>query len=217
MGRGKRNGKRYTRNERKKQYKRFGNYYIVTDAEKTEKLYFEGLKNSIPEKYKEHVTIQIENTEIKRLIALCKEKKALLANFCEPWIVFDRDRVEDFNKIIEKADKDKIHVGWSNPCFEIWMHAYFEKMPVSNDSIQCCKAFSKEYEKSVKKEYRKNEKDIYKILNDKGNEEAAIKCAENRYNQYLRNTCKPSEMLGCTTVHLLVKEIKQALEKEPAN
>ena len=41
MGRGKRNGKRYTRNERKKQYKRFGNYYIVTDAEKTEKLYFE--------------------------------------------------------------------------------------------------------------------------------------------------------------------------------
>ena len=40
MGRGKRNGKRYTRNEIKKQHKRLGNYYIVTDAEKTEKLIF---------------------------------------------------------------------------------------------------------------------------------------------------------------------------------
>ena len=78
-------------------------------------------------------------------------------------------------------------------------------------------AAERKVQKLAKKEYRKNEKDIYKILNDKGNEEAAIKCAENRYNQYLRDACKPSEMLGCTTVHLLVKEIKQALEKEPVN
>lgn len=214
MGRGKRNGIRCTRDGRTRQYKRLGNYYIVTDAEKTEKLYFEGLKHSIPEKHKGHITIKVENTETKRLIALCEEQRALLANYCEPWIVFDRDRVVNFDEIIESAYNCGIHVGWSNPCFEIWMLAYFTTMPVITDSKQCCKTFSLEYEKRVRKEYCKNERKIYKILNDKGNEENAIISAEKRHKQYLKEEYKPSEMFGCTTVHLLVKKIKQALEKD---
>ena len=46
-----------------------------------------------------------------------------------PWIVFDWDEVKDFDEIIRKAEFFGIRVGWSNPCFEIWMHSYYGSMP----------------------------------------------------------------------------------------
>ena len=44
-----RNGHRRSRNERVDRCNwRLGNYLIITDAKKTEKLYVEGLKDSLP-------------------------------------------------------------------------------------------------------------------------------------------------------------------------
>lgn len=37
-----------------------------------------------------------------------------------PWIVFDRDRVKDFDEIIKTAGRSGVGAGWSNPCFEIF-------------------------------------------------------------------------------------------------
>ena len=54
------------------------------------------------------------------------------------WIVFDRDQVIGFDEIISEAEKKGIQVGWSNPCFEIWMYAYFGAMPAIQDSWTCC-------------------------------------------------------------------------------
>lgn len=48
------------------------------------------------------------------------------------------------------------------------------------------------------------------MLNRYGDEANAIKMAEARLAQYLRNGVdKPSDMCSCTTVHRLVKEIIQ--------
>ena len=44
----------------------------------------------------------------------------IIENFKETWIVFDRDRVPDFDKLIQKANYRGISVAWSNPCIEIW-------------------------------------------------------------------------------------------------
>ncbi len=53
-------------------------------------------------------------------------------------IVFDRDQVKDFDEIIRLAEKNDINAGWSNPCFEIWMFAYFGEMPTIKESYICC-------------------------------------------------------------------------------
>ncbi len=48
MGKGSRNGQRQSRNERTNRKKpKFGYYLIVTDTEGTERVYFNGLRDSI--------------------------------------------------------------------------------------------------------------------------------------------------------------------------
>ena len=64
-----------------------------------------------------------------------------------PWIVFDRDQVKDFDEIIQSAEKSGVGAGWSNPCFEIWMYAYFDEMPAIKESYTCCNRFADKFER----------------------------------------------------------------------
>lgn len=82
----------------------------------------------------------------------------------EIWIVFDRDEVKDFDRIIISAEKHDIHVGWTNPCIEEWFFAYFGKMPVCSGSVNCCSEFEKGYQKKTNCKYSKNDKSIYEKL-----------------------------------------------------
>ena len=72
------------------------------------------------------------------MIDKCLKLTAYEAQYRIPWIVFDRDQVIGFDEIISEAEKKGIQVGWSNPCFEIWMYAYCGAMPAIQDSWTCC-------------------------------------------------------------------------------
>ena len=190
-----------------------GYYLIVTDTKETERHYFEGLRDSLPMEMENRLTLKVVETKTKKLLHECKSLMTYDTQYRIPWIVFDRDRVEDFDQIIEKAESEGIHVGWSNPCFEIWMYAYFGTMPTIYESKTCCTKFGNLYEKKTGQEYGKSEKDIYKKLITYGNEETAIKVAANRYQQHLRNDVElPSEMCLGTTVYELVGEIRSKLQ-----
>ena len=83
------------------------------------------------------------------------------------------------------------------------MHPY-------HDSVACCREFGITFEKKTGQEYQKSNRQIYDLLSRYGNEDEAIRIAENRLQQYLRDDiCKPSEMCPCTTVQHLVDEIKR--------
>ena len=126
-----------------------------------------------------------------------------------PWIVFDRDQVQGFDEIITKAVSKGIQVSWSNPCFEIWMYAYFGSMPVIQDSWICCSDFSRVYENKTGQKYSKADEQMYGKLCKAGDEEKAIQIAQQKLEQCIREgKTKPSEMCPCTTVHELVGEIK---------
>ena len=130
--------------------------------------------------------------------------------YSEIWIVFDRDRVKGFDDMISEAVSKGIHVGWSNPCIEIWFHAYFGSMPPFQTSVVCCKGFEESFEKRSGQKYRKDDKAIYRKLIAIGNEDTAISLAARRLNEHKRDGKeKPSEMCPCTTVYSLVQEIKQ--------
>lgn len=63
--------------------------------------------------------------------------------------------------------------------------------------------------KKTKQQYSKADKNIYMKLNKYGNENQAIEFAEQRLKQRIKeNSDEPSQMLACTTVHKLVKDIK---------
>lgn len=204
-----RTGNRKTRDQRK-QFKtpELGYQLIVTDTEATERCFFTGLHQAMPEDVRNKLVIKVIETKTRTMIDKCMELMAYDAQYRIPWIVFDRDQVRGFDDIIAEAVNKGIHVGWSNPCFEIWMYAYFGSMPAIQDSWTCCSDFGRVYENKTGRKYSKADEQMYGKLSKAGDEEKAIKIAQHKLEQCIREgKTKPSEMCPCTTVHELVGEI----------
>ena len=197
--------------EQKKQFKvpELGYYLIVTDTEATERCFFNGLHQALPEAVRNKLVIKVVETKTRAMIDKCQELTVYEAQFRIPWIVFDRDQVQGFDDIIAEAERKDIEVGWSNPCFEIWMYAYFGAMPAIQDSWTCCSEFGRVYESKIGQKYSKADEKMYGKLCMAGDEEKAIQIAQQKLEQCKREgKTKPSEMCPGTTVHKLVGEIR---------
>ena len=107
-----------------------------------------------------------------------------------------------------------MNVGWSNPCFEIWLMSYFKNLENNPNSKKCCETFEKIFKENTGKKYKKSEEKIYNILCENGNENRAIERAREKYHQVKKEYSKPSKMIGCTTVYKLVEELKKKIGKE---
>lgn len=214
MAKVERNGKRKTRDELSTQrIPELGYYFIVTDTKETEQNYMFGLRDSIPPSLQGKLVIKVVKTKTKDLVDEARNLASLNPQYGEPWIVFDRDQVVDFNEIITRAKACGINVGWSNPCIEEWFCAYFGTMPAYADSVACCNGFAKTFERVSGQKYIKSDPEVYDKLNRFGDECKAIHIAQRKLEQHLRDgNCKPSEMAPCTTVHHLVGEIKSKMK-----
>lgn len=216
MPRVERNGNRKTREQMARQrVPELGYYFIVTDTKETEQNYMLGLRDAIPKELQGKLVIKVVKTATKNLVDEALNLASLNPQFGEIWIVFDRDQVKDFDEIICQARAKGISVGWTNPCIEAWFNAYFGEMPNYQDSVSCCNGFSTTYERATRQGYDKSDHRIYDKLNRFGDEQRAIELAQRKLVEHRAN-CKdkPSEMCPCTTVHLLVDEIKSKIKKE---
>lgn len=214
MARADRNGKRKSREAFQKRVPDLGYYFIVTDTAETEANYMYGLRDALPKELQGRIVIKVSKAKTQELVKACKEQAALEPQYGQPWIVFDRDRVVNFDEIIEQAKREGVNVGWSNPCIEIWFDAYFGKMHSYSDSVICCRKFGETFELKTGQEYQKDNPQIYAVLNRFGDESKAIQIAETRLQGYLNGGVdKPSEMCPCTTVHELINEIKEIIER----
>ena len=208
-----RNGKRKTRDQLSKQrVPELGYYFIVTDTKETEQNYMLGLRDSIPERLQGKLVIKVIKKKTRDLVDEARDLASLHPQYGEPWIVFDRDQIRDFDEIIAHADACGINVGWTNPCIEEWFSAYFGTMPTYAGSVACCNGFATTFERASGQKYDKADSVIYMKLNRFGDEQRAIEVATQKYEEHKRSgKGKPSEMTPCTTVHLLVGEIKEKI------
>lgn len=214
MAKENRNGNRKPRSTKQKMREpELGYYLIVTDTEGTERCYFDGLYNSIPEEMRDRLVIRTYKTKTQSMIKKCKELKefkGMESHHRIPWLIFDKDEIPDkvFDDRIAFAQKEGIHVGWSNPCFEIWMYAYFGSMPTMQDSQECCNRFATEYKRRTGIDYSKTEEHLYEKLCRYGNEKEAFAIAKQKMEQ-----CKfennPSKKSPATAVYELVEAIRK--------
>lgn len=192
-----------------------GYYLILTDTRETEENYFTGFRDSLPREAQKHLVIKvIPKVETKNLVSRCVEELDKDPHYRIPWIVFGRDQVSDFDSIIEEAKQKEIHTGWSNPCFEIWLHAYLETPPFSETSVQSCEKFGHAFKRITKQEYDKADKSIYVKLKMYGNEIKAIQRSKQKCkssNQSLQKL-SPTSQYSVTTVYALVEEILKKVE-----
>lgn len=208
-----RSGKRLPREQlSKKRIPELGYYIIVTDSKETEQNYIHGLRDSIPEELQGKLAIKVARAKTVDLVSEAENFASQHRQYAQPWIVFDRDQVSGFDQIISLAEARGIKVGWSNPCIEIWFSAYFGEMPVYQNSTGCCRGFGQKYLEKTRQEYKKSDTIIYSKLCHFGNEKQAIKIAEQKHAERTLN-CNdiPSRMCPCTTLHTLVKEIKEKI------
>ena len=100
MARKERTGNRKTR-EQRKQFKvpELGYYLIVTDTEATERCFFTGLHQALPEDVRNKLVIKVVQTKTRVMIDKCMELIAYDAQYCIPWIVFDRDQVQGLMRL----------------------------------------------------------------------------------------------------------------------
>ena len=215
MARKDRTGNRKTREQRAvRRIPEMGYYLVVTDTEATERCFFNGLHASLPEDTKKKLVIKVVETKTQNLIDKCLEMTAYDAQYRIPWIVFDRDQVSNFDGIIKDANRVGINVGWSNPCFEIWMYAYFGSMPSIHESWTCCSRFGDAYKAKTGQDYSKSDSDLYKRLCQYGDEDKALEIAEQKFEQCWRAGKNiPSQMCPATTVHNLVGEIRRKVDR----
>ncbi|MBR2902466.1 MAG: RloB domain-containing protein [Clostridia bacterium] len=213
MPRHERNGKRkYREHLSNRRIPKLGYYFIVTDTKETEQNYINGLRDSMPKELQGKLVIRIVKTKTKNLVEEAINLASLNPQYGEPWIIFDRDQVQDFDEIISQAKRNGIKVGWSNPCIEAWFSAYFGSMPTYQDSVSCCAGFGRTFEQISGQRYVKSDREIYGKLNRFGDEMAAIELAQRKYEEHKANRKdKPTKMCPCTTVHQLVGEIKSKI------
>jgi hypothetical protein len=149
-----------------------------------------------------------------RLVSSAIDELQSSPNYAQPCIVFDRDRVRNFDRIIEEAHNKKIEVGWSNPCFEIWFFAYFGKMPYLETSVECCKKFSVLFESKCGSVYKKSDPSIYDKLESHGDIDLAIANAKRHHQELMKRSNgedKPSIMVSCTSIYRLIEEIRNKI------
>ena len=80
-----------------------GYYLVVTDTEATERCYFQGLHKELPKEIQNKLVIGV--VETRTMIDRCLELTAYDAQYRMPWLVFDRDEVKDFDKIIARLKR----------------------------------------------------------------------------------------------------------------
>ena len=188
MGKNDRLGRRKSRRENRKTRKQeLGYYLIVTDTEATEKNYLLGLRNSLPLAIQHNIVFKVVKADTRNLVEKCMEEAANYPQFSQWWIVFDRDEVKNFDEIIQRAQQYDIHVGWSNPCIEIWFYAYFGCMPNIDGSVQCCNGFAKVFKQYLGSEYHKSDEKIYDKLRKYGDENQALAIAKQKRQECCNN------------------------------
>lgn len=216
------------RMERKKRSHDFivpkaNSFLIVAEGERTEPIYFNGLKEQIlnsiggtvdiveiPE-----IEIHGEGASTEKLIEITERyvsnAKIIYQNI---WVIFDKDDFLDFDSAIEYGKSKGYSIGWSNQCFEYWLFLHFEYSDADLHRSQWCLKLSKFFKEYnlTDNGYEKNQDNLYELLDSIGGVQTAINNAKRRMSEYREGIDRPSKMSPGTTVHLLVEQLRSYIQ-----
>jgi len=175
------------------------NFLIVCEGEKTEPFYFQSFR--VPKKVFDVLGIGA-NTEslVKKTIEIRDNEST---SYDEVWCVFDRDSfpIENFNKALSLAKKNRIQVAYSNEAFELWylLHFHF------HDSATSRTQYETMLTQRLGFPYKKNDPNMYEHLFQL--QETAINNAINLINSYANHN--PATDNPSTKVHILVQKLNK--------
>lgn len=216
------------RKQRRKEYleKKEQCYYIFCEGEQTEPLYFEGFKQLIEDNpiYKDMILIEIEPCAVETMRVIGMAERYVQKNRIKKgqiWCVYDKDSfpAKDFNGVTERMNtlnsqnQDlQYHAAWSNECIEFWFILHFAYYTSNNHRSEYIKFLNDRFKELGIGKYRKNMKNIFNILAEKGNPKQAIRYAKKIIEENKGKT--PTAIAPGTKVYELVMELAKYLSEE---
>ena len=176
-------------------------FLIICEGTETEVNYFKSFH--VPGRVLEVVGTGYNTVSlVDQAIRLRQEQKAQSYDQC--WCVFDRDSFEPdaFNSAIRKAKAAGFQVAYTNEAFELWYLLHFD----DHHNALSRKQYGPILTQRLGHEYRKNSETMYRELEKR--QEEAIRRAERLLAEY-GAAHNPQQDNPCTTVHLLVRELKK--------
>ena len=225
-------GKSYFEKRRGKQPDRkMGNWalepisiLIVSEGEKTEPLYFNGLRNYINNKYGKYgdgiqnkPIIQTEG-EGKSTVNLVREAQKLEKRgnrkYNQVWIVFDKDDFSDFDDAIRLAESLGYHAAWNNRSFEYWIFLHFHFSDSQLDQSGWTEKISiiLKDQKIDSIGYKMFYAEVFEVVTQNGGLKRAVKHAQMR-EQACKGNKIASQCNPCTMVHHLIQELAPYLSE----
>ncbi len=187
-------------------------FLIVCEGEKTEPNYFKNFPKKVG---KTIYDIKFDGGGISTLKVVEKAielKERSKQKYDRVWAVFDRDSFKSnaFNSAIIKAKANGISCAWSNEAFELWylLHFHNRVTPMRRDSYKKAIETAINEKLTTKKkpyEYKKNEPNMYALLEKIGNQTQAIKWAKSLNENF--DGEKFADQNPATQVFKLVEEL----------
>jgi len=189
---------------------------IVTEGEKTEPLYFQGIANYISTNFENNIDINSPKLTIQGkglgTVRLVKEAAIMVSRstreYSQCWVVFDKDYYTDFDEAVSLANRYGLNVAWSNSSFEYWLLLHFKSDSIARTPSEWCQRLDEELKKAglLTEDYGKNNACISVLATSKGYLKRAVENAQARENQQI--SIAPSKQNPGTTVHHLIASLK---------
>lgn len=186
---------------------------IICEGEKTEPNYFISFKKRLPKGVVDRVEIIGTGKNTKSIIQEAQTIATSIGHYDDVWVVFDRDSfpVENVNQACKDCEHNGFKLAFSNEAFELWYVLHFQYLDTKINRKQYIDTLNKILHSKGLPKYSKNMSNIYEILESHGDQLRAIRFAERLIHHH--GTCSFSDMQPSTTVHNLVKELNEYIEK----
>jgi len=183
-------------------------FLIICEGEKTEPNYFDGYR--VPQLVVDAVGTGYNTLSlVDEAIRLKGEKEAEARRrgrspYDQIWCVFDRDSfpADSFNNAIRKAEAAGFQAAYTNEAFELWYLLHFDDHRAALHRTQYCEILTDR----LGHKYHKGSLKMYAELLNRQVE--AIRRAESLRADYGASH-NPQQDNPCTTVHLLVKALRE--------
>lgn len=194
-------------------------HLIVCEGEKTEPLYFQGMRDALKPEFRNRIHIVVKGTGLHTvdLLDYALRESRLSGGFDHVWLAYDRDDFDlrEFDLVVGKCAQSSdettvFHPLWSNPCVEIWMLLHFGFTTAEMTSAEVVAKTDATFRKWLKRPYRKNDAKLFEDLSNRlsdavSNAERLSRCHEDR------GATSPSEMNPCTRLYEIINTLQDYL------
>ena len=194
-------------------------HLIVCEGEKTEPLYFQGMRDALKPEFRNRIHIVVKGTGLHTvdLLDYALRESRLSGGYDHVWLAYDRDDFDlrEFDSVVDKCAQSSdettaFHPLWSNPCYEIWTLLHFGSTTAEMTSAEAIAKTDDAFRKYLKKPYKKNDTKLFEDLSSRLID--AIPNAErlNRWHEE-RCTINPSGMNPGTHLYEIVNTLRDYL------